>query len=60
MNGCNQVSEYNFQYKKGMLSHGVNLCKSCINDMYMTIGKHIVPKSPVNILNIEKKKEKKK
>ncbi len=57
--GCNNYADYNFEYKKGFFSNGLNLCKKCVNDMYMTIGKEIVPKSPINMLNTEKRKEKK-
>lgn len=59
INGCKNLSEYNFVLNKGFRGLGLNLCKNCVNDMFATIGKYIVPKSPVNMLNIDKKKEKK-
>ena len=36
--GCNNYADYNFEYKKGFFSNGLNLCKKCVNDMYMKVG----------------------
>lgn len=59
INGCSNKAEYTFEFKKAFKGYGLNLCKHCINDLYMSIGEHIVPKSPINMLNFEKRKEKK-
>lgn len=56
--GCDKYADYVITYKQGFKGSGIYLCKHCINDMYMTIGKEIVPKSPINMLNTEKRKEK--
>ena len=58
ISGCGNIAEYVIEYKRGFKSSGLYMCKSCMEDMYSAIGKCIVPKSPVNMLNLDKKKEK--
>ena len=58
ISGCNMIADYVIEYKKGFRANGLYVCKDCMKNMYESMGKFIVPKSPVNILNLDKKKEK--
>ena len=57
--GCKNIANFAIKYKKSFINNGLFLCKNCLNDLYVSIGAHIVPKSPINMLNTEKRKEKK-
>jgi len=60
MPNCKNMSAYKI-IKSGFLKNaGLFLCKDCLKDVYATIGEHIVPKSPSNMLNkkISNKREK--
>lgn len=59
MAGCKNTADYTIECRRGLRGSGLYMCSTCMKDMYHAIGKIIVPKSPVNILNIDKKKEKK-
>ena len=59
ISGCGNIADFVIEYKKGHRSSGLYVCNDCMRDIYQSIGKQIVPKSPVNIMNIDKKKEKK-
>ena len=57
---CKSMASYKL-VKPGFLKNaGLFLCKECLKDVYETLGMHIVPKSPSNMLNkkISNKKEK--
>lgn len=55
--GCKNIANYVIKYKRSFVNSGLHICKSCINDLYVSIGKVVVPKSPVNMLNTDKRKE---
>lgn len=57
MNGCENKADYCFDYKKNYRKSGIYLCEKCIAEMYKKIGQELIPKSPVNILNTEKRKK---
>lgn len=54
MPGCKNVSSYMIVGKHFILSQNMYLCKDCLQQLYSTIGKLIVPKSPKNVLNNKK------
>lgn len=57
---CKNFASYKLT-KTGFLKNaGLFLCKDCIKEIYETLGMHIVPKSPSNMLNkkISTKKDK--
>ena len=48
---CRSFAEYKLK-KDGFLKNaGMFLCKDCLMDIYKTLGVHVVPKSPNNMLN---------
>lgn len=51
MPNCKEVAKYKV-VKPGFLKNaGLMLCKNCMMELYKTLGEHIVPKSPSNMLN---------
>lgn len=46
--GCKHVADYVIQGKKGIIASNMYFCKSCLEELYKTIGSVIVPKSPKN------------
>ena len=58
ISGCGNIAEYVLEYKRGFRANGLHICKACMEDLYASIGKFVIPKSPINMLNIDKKKEK--
>lgn len=51
MPNCKEVAKYKV-VKPGFLKNaGLMLCKDCMLELYKTLGEHIVPKSPSNMLN---------
>ena len=57
-NVCLQLSEYVVSVKKQKTTARIYLCGECLKEMYFDISKHIVPRSPRNILNKFNNKEK--
>ena len=51
MPNCKNFSDVKIENEGFVKSVGLYLCKDCMNELYSTICKHIVPKSPENILN---------
>jgi hypothetical protein len=48
---CKETAKYKI-IKTGFLKNaGLMICKDCMMEMYTTLGEHIVPKSPSNMLN---------
>ena len=51
MPNCKQIANVKIE-KAGFLKFsGLYLCKDCLNELYQTLAKRIVPKSPENMLN---------
>lgn len=51
MPNCKSLAEYKLK-KDGFLKNaGLFLCKDCLMEIYKTLGVHVVPKSPNNMLN---------
>ncbi|MBE5735898.1 MAG: hypothetical protein E7356_00870 [Clostridiales bacterium] len=51
MPNCKAIATYKI-VKDGFLKNaGLFLCKECLTEVYKTLGSHIVPKSPNNMLN---------
>ncbi|MBQ9791593.1 MAG: hypothetical protein IJW28_03300 [Clostridia bacterium] len=55
MSGCKNLSKYAIQ-KGGMFVYDLNICSECIQALYKSIGEVLVPKSPVNMMNVVGKK----
>lgn len=51
--GCKNMCDYSFVFRKNLFHTNMYVCKTCLNEMYKQIGKHIVPTS---ISNVYKKK----
>lgn len=51
MPNCKNFADVKIENEGFVKSIGLYLCKDCMNELYSTIGKHIVPKSPDNMLN---------
>ena len=51
MPNCKNFSDVKVENNGFLKSAGLYLCKECMNELYVTIGKRIVPKSPENMLN---------
>ncbi len=44
--GCFNLAEYNMALKKSFLNSGaMYFCKNCLNQMYSSIGKVVIPQS---------------
>lgn len=51
MPNCKNMAKYKL-IKPGFVKNaGLFLCKECLESVYHTIGAHVVPKSPSNMLN---------
>ena len=51
MPNCKMMAKYKLNKTGFVKNAGLFLCKDCIKDIYETLGAHIVPKSPNNMLN---------
>ncbi|MBQ7351605.1 MAG: hypothetical protein IJW59_01890 [Clostridia bacterium] len=51
MPNCREIARYKLIRPGFVKNAGLFLCKTCMLDAYETIGKHIIPKSPDNMLN---------
>ena len=47
---CKNTARYSIAPKGVSPSQYVNLCEDCAEDIYNSIGRHLVPKSPKNML----------
>ena len=56
--GCKEDAKYSVQIKKSLLGGNLCLCENCMRELYASVGKILIPKSPENI--IKKKTEVKK
>lgn len=43
--GCKNLAEYSFKTQKFMAGK-MHFCKTCINELYASLGKIVVPKQP--------------
>ena len=55
MAGCKNLAKYGIQ-TGGIFVYDINICDTCMQELYKCIGQVLVPKSPVNMLNTTKTK----
>ena len=55
MAGCKNLAKYAIR-TGGIFTYDLNICSECVVSLYTCLGKVIVPKSPVNMLNSTTKK----
>ncbi len=51
MPGCRNLSSYALTNRKFLRSTNIHMCTDCMKELYKSMAKVIVPKSPKNILN---------
>ena len=54
--GCINLAKYSLENKKVKSNTSLYFCEECLKQLYESIGKNLVPKSPKNILNNNIKK----
>lgn len=58
MPGCTNLAKYSLTSKKVKNGTDLYFCDSCVKELYESIGKNLIPKSPKNILNNNTKRGK--
>ncbi len=57
--GCNNMADYSIDLKRGIFGGTTDICKQCLTELYSLIAKNVIPNSPKNMFNKEKKLEEK-